>query len=49
MIIFYNRFACETQKYIVFAKSRFTARHRFWEKYPRKAYYDCIEHIIELD
>lgn len=47
IILFYNRFACENQIYTVFAKNKFNARHKFWEKYPRKQYYDCIDSIIE--
>lgn len=49
MIQFYNRFACETQRYTVFAKNKLNARHKFWKEYPRKKYYDCIDYIVEVD
>jgi hypothetical protein len=45
-IIFYNRFACQTQLFEVEAKNKLSARHKFWEEYPRKSYLDCIENIF---
>lgn len=46
-VIFYNRFACQTQTYTVEANNYFRAGRLFYKKYNRKAYYDCIELIIE--
>jgi hypothetical protein len=45
--VFYNRFACQTQLFTVKAKNKHVARHKFWAKYPRASYKDCIEGIFE--
>ena len=47
IIIFYNRFSCQTQLFRTEAKHKLSARHKFWYKYPRKQYLDCIENIFE--
>ena len=46
-IIFYNRFACQTQRFKTEAKNKHLARHNFWKEYPRSSYLDCIENIYE--
>lgn len=48
LIVFYNRFACQTQTYRVQAKSVFHAGRMFYRKHNRKSYYDCIETIEEI-
>lgn len=48
MIIFYNRFACQTQTFTVVATNGFRAGRLFYKKYNRKAYFDCIELIQEI-
>lgn len=48
IIVFYNRFACQTQTHTVEAKNKHIARHKFWEKYPKESYYDCIEVIEQV-
>lgn len=47
-VIFYNRFACQTQTFKTEANNKHVARHNFWKKYPKKQYLDCIEYIEEL-
>lgn len=45
MIQFYNRFACEIQRCTILAKNKLSARYKFWEKYPKNKYHDCIDYI----
>ncbi len=47
IIVFYNRFACQTQIFHTEAKNKHVARHNFWKEYPRKQMLDCIESIYE--
>lgn len=46
-VVFYNRFACQTQIWKVKAKNEFRAGRSFYRKHNRKVYYDCIENIYE--
>jgi len=48
LIVYYNRFANETQTYKVAAKNAFRAGRLFYQKKNRKAYHDCIETIEEI-
>lgn len=48
MVVYYNRFACETQTYKVKAKDEKEAKRLFYEKHPKKSYYDCIETISKI-
>ncbi|MFK7678699.1 hypothetical protein ACI3ER_11715 [Bacillus sp. Wb] len=48
LIVYYNRFANETQTYKVAAKNAFRAGRLFYKVKNRKAYYDCIETIEEI-
>lgn len=48
IVVFYNRFANETQTYEVMAINEFRAGRAFYRKYNRKAYHDCIELIKEV-
>ncbi|MFS0905662.1 hypothetical protein AB3N02_21700 [Priestia aryabhattai] len=49
MIVFYNRFANQTQTFKVMAKNEYCAGRLFYKKYNRKAYHDCIEMIVTID
>ncbi|TPF18030.1 hypothetical protein [Priestia megaterium] len=48
LIVYYNRFANETQTYKVTAKNAFRAGRLFYKEKNRKAYHDCIEMIEEI-
>lgn len=49
VVVFYNRFANETQTYRVTADNEDDAKDRFYERYPSKGYGDnCIETIETL-
>jgi hypothetical protein len=47
-VIFYNRFAQETQTFHVIAKNKFRAGRLFYLRYDRKSFFDCIEYIGEI-
>jgi hypothetical protein len=46
-ILFFNRFASETQTLNVLAKDEEDAERLFYLFYPIESYYDCIESITE--
>lgn len=46
-VLFFNRFANETQIFRVMAKNEFRAGRLFYLKHNRKAYHACIELITE--
>lgn len=47
-ITFYNRFACQSQTFLVLAKNKTDAIRLFWLKYDKKSYKDdCIEGVCE--
>ncbi len=46
-VIFYNRFACQTQTVNISAKNKFRAGREFYRQYNRKQYYEAIECITE--
>jgi hypothetical protein len=46
-IIFYNRFANQLQQYSIQAQNEFRAGRLFYKKHNRKAYFACIEMIVE--
>jgi hypothetical protein len=48
LVVFYNRFACQTQTYKVIANDEKEAERLFYLKYPKESYHDCIENIAEL-
>ena len=48
IVVFYNRFACQTQTFSVIAENRFRAGRMFYRKHDRKIYFDCIEAIDEV-
>jgi hypothetical protein len=48
LVVFYNRFACQTQTYEVMANDDEEAERLFYLKYPKESYHDCIENIKEL-
>lgn len=48
LVIFYNRFANQTQTFRVKAENEFRAGREFYRKHNRKAYHDCIECVEEL-
>lgn len=47
IIVFFNRFACQTQLYKVEAKNEFRAGREFYRNHNRKQYHPCIENIYE--
>ena len=48
LVVFYNRFACETQTYKVTAENEEDAERLFYEKHPKESYHECIENLVEL-
>jgi hypothetical protein len=49
-VIYYNRFACETQTFRVIAKDESDAERLFWIKHPKASYKeDCVENISEVN
>ena len=48
VIIFYNRFANQTQTHAVIASNEFRAGREFYRKYDRKKYHDCIIEIFSI-
>ncbi len=46
-IMFYNRFANQTQTFFIQAESALKAVRLFYLKHSRKAYHPCIELIME--
>ena len=45
VVVFYNRFANETQTWEVVETSEFRAGRAFYRKYDRQMYFSCIESI----
>lgn len=45
IIIYYNRFACQTQTFRVIARNEFHAGRLFYRMHDRKSYHACIESI----
>ena len=48
LIVFYNRFANQTQTVKIEAENAFRAGRNFYRKHNRKAYHACIELIEEI-
>lgn len=48
LIVFYNRFANQTQSTKIQAETAFRAGRAFYRKYNRKAYHACIQLIEEI-
>ncbi|UGO50933.1 hypothetical protein PQE70_gp080 [Bacillus phage vB_BanS_Nate] len=48
LIVYYNRFANETQTVKIVQKNAFRAGREFYRNHNRKAYHACIEQIVEL-
>ncbi|MNS17323.1 hypothetical protein D3C71_881590 [compost metagenome] len=44
-VVFYHRFACETQTFMVMAKDKVDAERLFWIAHSREQFKDCIEMI----
>ena len=47
IVVYYNRFANQTQIFKVMATNEFRAGRDFYRKHNRKAYHDCIECIYK--
>lgn len=47
VVIFYNRFTCQTQVITINAKNKFRAGREFYRQYDKKQYYEAIETITE--
>lgn len=45
IVVFFNRFANQTQVFEVMAENEFRAGRAFYRRLDRKAYHTCIEHI----
>jgi oligoribonuclease (3'-5' exoribonuclease) len=45
MVVYYNRFACETQTFKTVSKNTFRAGREFYRTHNRKQYHNCIESI----
>lgn len=48
IIVFYNRFACQSQTFKVIAQTDEDAVRIFYLKYPKEQFHDCIENIEEV-
>ena len=46
-VLYYNRFACETQRFFILAKNEEDARRIFYLRFDISKYKDCIEEIFE--
>lgn len=49
VVVFFNRFANETQTFKVIAKNEYRAGRLFYLMHSRKFYYACIERITEVE
>lgn len=48
IVVFYNRFACETQLFVTTAEDEEDAEDQFWMMHPKELFHeDCIEMIDE--
>lgn len=48
IVVFFNRFANQSQTWSVKARNKFHAGRLFYKKHDRKSYYECIELIEEI-